>query len=418
MSKSHHRDSHHSDHHHDHDRFWDHHHAGKGFVFGTRGDDVLTGTDHNDVILGRQGNDHIIGGDGNDWLDGDKGKDLLEGGSGNDKLFGDKGSDELYGGDGNDCLFGGKGNDLLDGGAGSDKVFGGKGNDVAVYVVADHVAADVSAADDFYDGGKGHDVLRLVLTSDEMKDPGIQSDIEAFQAFLADQANGCGGHGDVFEFQNLDLVARNFEALDVETGNTPPDAVTDAYTLTEDHVLKVNPHDGVLANDSDAEGDALTAVLIDGPNHGTLDFHDDGSFEYTPNADYNNDIDGPDGFSYLANDGTDDSAVTNVVLNVTAVNDWPIPENESWSVDAGGTVKITFLPGPPTATDEANQTVELLFAVMAPQDMQDGSVALVDNNSAIEYTAPDYGGTFAIDYLVTDSGGGFNQDQVDVDVLV
>ena len=420
MGHKHHGHSHHSHHHHKHDWFGDHHHAGHGFVFGTRGDDVLNGTDASDFIFGRNGNDHIAGGDGNDWLDGDKGKDVLEGGSGNDKLFGDKGCDELYGGDGKDWLFGGKGNDLLDGGAGSDKVFGGKGNDVAVYAAAENASADACGHGDFYDGGKGHDVLRLVLTPEELKSDAVQADIAAFQEFLAEHSKGHGGHGEIFEFSAFDLTVRNFEALEIESGNTPPVGTDDEYTIAEDTQLIVhaNPvNKGILANDSDADGDALTAILVDGPEHGTLELDDDGSFVYTPNADYNNDIDGPDGFSYLAYDGTDESQITSVVINVTAENDAPIPESEDWTVDAGGTVTIHFLPGPPTATDELDQIVQLQLAMMAPQNMDDGSVALVDSDTAIQYTAPDYGGTFSIEYLATDSDGGFNYDQLDVNVV-
>jgi VCBS repeat-containing protein len=411
MSKSHHGHSHHS-HHHDHDRFWDHHHAGQGFVFGSRGDDLLTGTDDNDVILGRHGNDHIIGADGNDWLDGDKGKDLLEGGSGNDKLFGDKGSDELYGGDGNDWLFGGKGNDLLDGGAGSDKVFGGNGNDVAVYVVADHVAAEVSAADDFYDGGKGHDVLRLVLTSEEMKDPGIKSDIEAFQAFLADHANGCGSHGDVFEFQNLDLVARNFEALEVVTGNAPPVGVEDAYTVDEDHELEVqaNPvNKGILANDTDADNDPLTAILVDGPQHGKLEFSDDGSFKYTPEADYF----GSDAFTYKAFDGTDESEVTKVAIEVNPVNDAPIVPTE-WTVNANQTNTLKIAPGPDNESDQ----VLSIFLGQATH----GTVGVDANDpNTIVYTpADDYVGHDSFGYAIIDDNGEpqwFASSDMDVNIV-
>ena len=55
----------------------------------------------------------------------------------------------------------------------------------------------------------------------------------------------------------------------------------------------------MLANDTDADGDALTAVLIAGPAHGTLTLNADGSFTYTPAAGYN----GTDSFTYRASDG-------------------------------------------------------------------------------------------------------------------
>ena len=414
MGHKHHGHSHHSHHHHKHDWFGDHHHAGHGFVFGTRGDDVLNGTDASDFIFGRNGNDHIVGGDGNDWLDGDKGKDVLEGGSGNDKLFGDKGCDELYGGDGKDWLFGGKGNDLLDGGAGSDKVFGGKGNDVAVYAAAENASADACGHGDFYDGGKGHDVLRLVLTPEELKSDAVQADIAAFQEFLAEHSKGHGGHGEIFEFSAFDLTVRNFEALEIESGNTPPVGTDDEYTIAEDTQLIVhaNPvNKGILANDSDADGDALTAILVDGPEHGTLALDADGSFVYTPDHDYNSNY-GPDGFTYKASDGTDESDLVSVVINVTPVSDPPRPEQDDYTVDAGGTIKITFVPGPP---DEADEMMQLLFAMA--NDPNAGSVSLVDDDTAIEYTAGLDTGTYTIDYLVTDEGGGFNSGNFDVDVV-
>ena len=43
---------------------------------------------------------------------------------------------------------------------------------------------------------------------------------------------------------------------------------------------------GVLANDTDADGDSLTAVLVGGPSHGTLSLGTDGSFTYTPAANF------------------------------------------------------------------------------------------------------------------------------------
>src|SRR5262249_31269611 len=69
----------------------------------------------------------------------------------------------------------------------------------------------------------------------------------------------------------------------------------------------------VLANDSDADGDALNAILVSGPAHGSLSLNPDGSFTYTPNANYN----GPDSFSYKANDGGADSNVATLSINHT-----------------------------------------------------------------------------------------------------
>ena len=55
----------------------------------------------------------------------------------------------------------------------------------------------------------------------------------------------------------------------------------------------------MLGNDSDADGDSLSAMLATGPAHGRLTLNADGSFIYTPDANYN----GADSFTYRANDG-------------------------------------------------------------------------------------------------------------------
>src|SRR5439155_26212835 len=72
----------------------------------------------------------------------------------------------------------------------------------------------------------------------------------------------------------------------------------DNYTTPEDTTLPVTAP-GVLANDTDVDGDPLTAILVTGPAHGTLNLNNDGSFTYTPALNYN----GPDSFTYKANDG-------------------------------------------------------------------------------------------------------------------
>src|SRR5262249_10458744 len=83
-----------------------------------------------------------------------------------------------------------------------------------------------------------------------------------------------------------------------------PVATSDSYTTAEDTPLSPTAS-GVLANDTDVDGDTLSAKLVTGPVHGTLALNANGSFTYTPNANYN----GSDSFTYRANDGTADSNV-------------------------------------------------------------------------------------------------------------
>jgi VCBS repeat-containing protein len=102
------------------------------------------------------------------------------------------------------------------------------------------------------------------------------------------------------------------------TNNDAPVATADSYTLNEDHTLNVTAP-GVLGNDTDIDGNPLTATLVSGVAHGTLTFNADGSFTYVPNANYN----GSDSFTYKVNDGTADGNSVTVSLTVNAVNDAP-----------------------------------------------------------------------------------------------
>jgi hypothetical protein len=94
-------------------------------------------------------------------------------------------------------------------------------------------------------------------------------------------------------------------------GNTPPIAFGDDYTTARDVELNV-PAPGVLANDTDVDGDPLTAVLDVTTSNGFLVFNADGSFTYTPDPGFT----GADGFTYHANDGTADSNTVTVDILV------------------------------------------------------------------------------------------------------
>lgn len=137
--------------------------------------------------------------------------------------------------------------------------------------------------------------------------------------------------------------------------NQDPVANNDAYSTGEDTTLNVTAP-GVLGNDSDADGDSLTAVLDTGPGNGTLALNADGSFTYTPDSDFN----GIDSFIYYANDGSADSNTATVNITVDAVNDPPVAGDDSISVDEGGQIMAEVLSNdtdPDSTLSYANVTV-------------------------------------------------------------
>ena len=119
---------------------------------------------------------------------------------------------------------------------------------------------------------------------------------------------------DVFQFHVNDGELSSGVAtvtITVEPVNDPPEANDDGYGVDQDEVLQV-PAPGVLDNDTDVEGDPLSALLIEDVSHGTLDLQPDGSFTYTPDPGFS----GADGFVYRAFDGFDESNDADVTLTV------------------------------------------------------------------------------------------------------
>lgn len=111
-------------------------------------------------------------------------------------------------------------------------------------------------------------------------------------------------------------VTQNFLAGPDTVLNTPPIAGDDSFTTDEDIVLTSN----LFGNDTDIDGDALTASVVAAPSNGILDLSGDGDFTYTPNADFN----GSDSFTYQINDGRGGTATATATITVNAVNDAPV----------------------------------------------------------------------------------------------
>src|SRR5690606_22357716 len=116
--------------------------------------------------------------------------------------------------------------------------------------------------------------------------------------------------------------------ITVKPVNDPPVAANDGpYQVNEDTTLTVDAGTGVLANDTDLEGDALTAIPVATTVNGALTLNPDGSFTYVPNADFS----GLDSFPYGARDNSSpalDSSVATVIIEVAAVNDPPVAAND------------------------------------------------------------------------------------------
>lgn len=107
--------------------------------------------------------------------------------------------------------------------------------------------------------------------------------------------------------------ADSASAAALAVANTSPVATGDVYAGLEDKTIKGN----VLDNDNDADGNALTAIVVIAPLYGAVTLSSNGAFVYTPTRNYH----GVDSFSYTASDGIAASDVAVVTLSVAAVDD-------------------------------------------------------------------------------------------------
>jgi hypothetical protein len=129
------------------------------------------------------------------------------------------------------------------------------------------------------------------------------------------QAHWAGTDG--FQYVANDGIANSNAAYaQLTVTNSPPTAVNDSYGVTPNSSMNVSAANGVLANDSNPDGDPLTVTLVMGVQHGSLTLHTDGSFSYTPSANYT----GTDSFVYQETDGisTSSASVTIYVGGLTA----------------------------------------------------------------------------------------------------
>jgi hypothetical protein len=117
--------------------------------------------------------------------------------------------------------------------------------------------------------------------------------------------------------------------------NDIPLAVNDAVSTNEDVAI----HSTVTGNDTPSPDGGNIWSVVTTTTHGTLVFNTDGSYVYTPNANYN----GPDSFTYKVCDINGDCATATVNITVIPVNDDPIikVKNITVYVDAAGHVSIT-----------------------------------------------------------------------------
>lgn len=124
----------------------------------------------------------------------------------------------------------------------------------------------------------------------------------------------------------------------VTAENSAPVALNDTYTVNEGSPLTITPVGGILSNDTDLEGNTLTASVVANPVSGSLTLNSNGSFNYTPNLGFF----GSDRFTYIATDGQLNSNTATVSIQVNAI---PIAASDTYTAVIGGSLTVATIDG-------------------------------------------------------------------------
>jgi uncharacterized delta-60 repeat protein len=188
--------------------------------------------------------------------------------------------------------------------------------------------------------------------------------------------------------------------------NTPPVSNAQSVSTAEDTAK------AITLTAIDAEGNTLTYTVVAETSHGVLTGSSP-NLTYTPAANYN----GPDSFTFKANDGTVDSNIATVSITVTAVNDAPIiTEGTSTSV----TMSENGTPTPFSLTLYATDVDDgdtITWSISTPASHGTASASGTGTSKSIFYIPDlDYHGSDIFVVRVSDGFGG--TDTITVNVTI
>ena len=173
----------------------------------------------------------------------------------------------------------------------------------------------------------------------------------------------------------------------------------------------------MLDNDTDDEGDALTAVLVSSPSNASVDefgvssfsLNSDGTFSYTHDGSETT----TDSFTYMANDGVDDSDAATVTIAINAVND--VPEVVTLIGDQSASEDTLFTLDISTNFSDPDGDALTFSATGLPASL--AITAGVIEGTPTQEEAETNGGIYSVTITATDDSGEFVSDSFTLTVI-
>ncbi|MCA9166767.1 MAG: tandem-95 repeat protein, partial [Planctomycetales bacterium] len=189
-------------------------------------------------------------------------------------------------------------------------------------------------------------------------------------------------------------TANVVDTLQSYYGNSAPVPADDSYTTDEDNTFFLISAPGVLGNDVDADGDTLTAQLVDQPAHGKVSLQSTGGFLFTPEKDFN----GETSFTYRAFDFRGSDRLGTVTITVLPKYDPAVPVADSYKLLPSQSLTISAAEG--VLVNDTNVDLAPLTAVLQ-DDVSNGQLTL-NADGSFTYNSQGFSGTATFSYKIND----------------
>jgi VCBS repeat-containing protein len=176
--------------------------------------------------------------------------------------------------------------------------------------------------------------------------------------------------------------------------NDAPVSVADSATIAAETTLTV-PAPGVLSNDTDVDGDPLTASLTAAPAHGALVLAANGAYRFVPDPGFS----GTDAFAYRAYDGALYSAISTVTITVSLNNVAPVAVDDIAAVAENSGLSVS---APGVLANDTDADGNLLTAEMVSAPLH-GTLSLLSDGSYTYQPSNDWFGTDFFTYRASDA---------------